>query len=93
MAQRSYAAFGATKEMFNAINLLDVIRSHGWKEFTKRELQRSSGKRISCARDLEAQLKELVAVDALRDATSETGPLGGRPSRRFVVNPHVHLTL
>lgn len=93
MAQRAYAAFGATTEIINAVSLLDVIRSHGWQSFTQRELQRSLGKRISSARDLQAQIKELISVDAVRDATPETGSKGGRPSRQFVVNPHVHMTI
>ncbi|MDU9002764.1 phage NrS-1 polymerase family protein [Sedimentitalea todarodis] len=90
MAQRCYSAFGATKEISNAVRLLNIIKQRGWTEFTQRKLQRTLGNRISSARELEAQIKELKAVDAVRETVSQTNSQVGRPSKRFVVNPYVY---
>lgn len=90
MAQRTYSAFGARKEIVEALGLLAVITSRGWDHFTQRELQRTLGSRISGARELEAQLRELKEVDAIREMPNQSTTKGGRPCKRFVVNPFVH---
>lgn len=92
MAQRTYSAFGARKEIVEAIGLLAIIKSHGWNEFTQRQLQRTLGNRISGVRDLEAQLRELISVDAIRLLQADNSPKGGRPTKRFIVNPFIYRT-
>ncbi|MBZ9859721.1 DUF3987 domain-containing protein [Mesorhizobium sp. CA12] len=87
MARRSYADASISKEERSARELVALIRSRGWREFSSRDVQRSGHAGLTCAENINSALRILEDADLIRPITAASGPLGGRPIRRFGVNP------
>ena len=86
MAYRTYTGFETNKSFAAVRNILHIIATKGWRQFTKRELQRSLGKTSPDSKTLDGYLHELEELDAIRQIPSDGGP--GRPSLRYAVNPN-----
>lgn len=87
MARRAYADASLTKAERAARRLVAVIREHGWRSFTSREVLRLDLAGLARSADLDPALADLVEGDALRAIQEPSKPQGGRPSRLFAVNP------
>ncbi len=87
MARRAYADASLTKAERAARRLVAVIREHGWRSFTSREVLRLDLAGLARSADLDPALAALVEGDALRAIQEPSKPQGGRPSRLFAVNP------
>lgn len=87
MARRAYADASLTKAERAACRLVAVIREHGWRSFTSREVLRLDLAGLARSADLDPALAALVEGDALRAIQEPSMRQGGRPSRLFAVNP------
>jgi hypothetical protein len=59
------------------------------KEFTLREVQRRQWRGLTERVEVVGGLELLEALDWVRVAEEPTGPTGGRPTQRYIVNPHL----
>ncbi|PRX37224.1 Protein of unknown function [Meinhardsimonia xiamenensis] len=89
MARRAYAEASKPKAERAAARLLAMIREQGWRSFTLREVQRAGRAGLARAADVEAAANVLAEGDVIRELPEVIGPKGGRPSRRFAVNPAI----
>lgn len=89
MARRAYADASKPKAERAAARLLAMIREQGWQSFTAREVQRAGRAGLTRSAEVEAAAKVLAEGDVIRQLPEVIGPKGGRPSRRFAVNPAI----
>lgn len=89
MARRAYAEASRPKVERAAVRLLAMIREQGWRIFTAREVQMAKRAGLARSAEVEAAAKVLAEGDVIRQLPEVIGPKGGRPSRRFAVNPAI----
>lgn len=90
MAQRAYADAAPPKTERVARQLVSTIRDRKWNEFSSREVQRMGKSGLSTKADLDPALDLLLVADVLREVHAPPAAKGGRPPRRFTVNPATH---
>ena len=87
MARRAYADASTSKAERGARRLLDAIRARDWQHFSSRDALRLDLSSLGTAAHINAALTVLEDGDAIRPIESPSTPQGGRPARRFAVNP------
>jgi 5S rRNA maturation endonuclease (ribonuclease M5) len=90
MARRAYADASVEKGERAARRLALLIREHGWRQFSSREVLRLNRPGIGTSDELNPALKTLEEADVIRSSTDPEKPGRGRPVRIFNVNPIVH---
>lgn len=89
MARRAYADASLCKAERSARRVLDAIRKNHWQRFTSREVLRLDLRGLSSVAQLNPALTLLEEGDVIRPIEPTVGQQGGRPSRRFSVNPAI----
>ena len=87
MARRAYADASVPKAERTARRLVALIREQGWACFTSREVLRLDRAGLATAAEVNPALAALEEGDCIRELSLASGPKGGRPVRRFAVNP------
>lgn len=87
MARRAYADAAVPPAERSARRLVATIREKGWERFTTRELMKLERAGLTTAAELDPALSLLEDADCIRSVEQPAKPQGGRPSRRFIVNP------
>ncbi len=72
-----------------AEQILDWVRRHGDRRFTKRDLHRHMRRQVLDPKEWDPALALLVELGWIREVPAETHPKGGRPTRGYDVNPAV----
>ena len=90
MARRAYADAALSTAERGARPLIAAIRAQEWRRLTSREALRLDLPGLGTAAKLNPALALLEEGDAIRALDLAPGPLGGRPSRAFAVNPALH---
>lgn len=90
MARRAYADASVPAAERAARRLIAAIRKEGWTSFTSREVMRLELPGLRDQKELDPALTALETADCIRFIDIPSGPKGGRPPRRFTVNPSVH---
>lgn len=89
MAKRAYSDAGVTADERAAARLLAVLREKGWGSFSSREVMRLGRAGLRNARDIEPAVRLLEEGGIIRALAPDQSPQGGRPQKRFSVNPKV----
>jgi hypothetical protein len=89
MARRAYTEASTPKAERAAARLLVMIRERGWRTFTLREVQMAKRAGLARAAEVEAAAAVLAEGDAIRQLPEVIGPKGGRPPKRYAVNPAI----
>ncbi|WP_112310352.1 DUF3987 domain-containing protein [Pseudogemmobacter bohemicus] len=90
MAIRSYADGSIAKEDRAGRKLAALIIEQGWEAFSTTDVLRLDRSGIATKAELDPALDALAVGDLIRLVPTPGAPKGGRPSRRFVVNPALH---
>jgi hypothetical protein len=90
MAKRSYADAATPKPERAARRLAGIIREKGWHQFGSREVMKLERAGLDNKKELDPALAMLEDGDCIRPIEQPVKPQGGRPQRRFVVNPALH---
>jgi len=89
MAKRAYADASVSRTEKAARKLVEAIREHRWTAFASRDVLRLDRADIATAADLNPALAVLEDADVIKPIGGAPGRRGGRPSRRFAVNPAI----
>ena len=89
MARRAYADASVSRSEKAARKLVQAIRELRWTVFASRDVLRLDRADIATAADLNPALAVLEDADVIKPIGGAPGPRGGRPSRRFAVNPAI----
>ena len=89
MARRAYASGSASKGEAAARWLVQAIRDRAWQSFTSRDAMRLRLSGLQSAAQLNPVLQMLADGDVIRDVPQIIAETGGRPARRYAVNPAV----
>lgn len=89
MARRACADASLSVDDRKALRLVEHLRREGSAVFTSREILRAGLQGMAEAADLNPVLAALEDGDVIRPVEGERPPQGGRPSRRFAMNPAV----
>ena len=92
MARRAYASGSASKGEAAARRLVHAIRDRAWQSFTSRDAMRLRLSGLQSAAQLNPVLQMLADGDVIRDVPQVMAETGGRPARRYAVNPAVFET-
>ena len=90
MARRAYADASVPVAERAARRLVAIIRDQAWHRFTSRDILRLEMSGLRSAADLNPALAALEEADCIRAIETPPSPQGGRPTRRFSVNPALH---
>ena len=90
MARRAYSDAATPKPDRAARRLVAIIREKGWHHFSSRDVQRLDRAGLGSQAELDPALALLTEGDCIRPIASEGTAKGGRPMRRFAVNPAIH---
>jgi len=90
MARRAYADAVTSKAERAAQQLVALIRENGWDSFTSRDVLRLGRSSLGNAAELNPALSMLEEGDCIRAVEPPANARGGRPQRRFSVNPAIH---
>ena len=90
MARRAYADASMPKAERAARRLVAIIRENGWQSFTSRDVLRLERADFGTAAELNPALAMLEESDCIFAVNAPAKPKGGRPQRRFSVNPAIH---
>ena len=88
MARRAYAD-GLTPQERAARRLVQHIRDHGRSTFTTREVLRCELAGLSTSAELTPVLSLLEDAECIRFLAPDDSAKGGRPERRYTVNPYL----
>lgn len=89
MAHRSYAEASISEEQSKAMRLVSHIRKRHLRTFTTREVLRVEIRGLDKADDLNPVLAILEDGDIIRPVESPVNVRGGRPIKKFAVNPRL----
>ncbi|WP_108221625.1 DUF3987 domain-containing protein [Cereibacter azotoformans] len=89
MAVRAYADGAVAKEDRAGRKLAALIIEQGWEDFNSSDVLRLDRAGLATKADLDPALDALVVGDLIRQVPVPGGPRGGRPARRFIVNPAI----
>ena len=78
---------GLTEKHTNARRVLLWIRTKGKTEVSREEIRRDALSQGLDANETTALLKDLSKSGWLREEVTAPGPQGGKPSRRWLINP------
>ena len=90
MARRAYAEAATPEVERNARRLVLLIREQDWLSFTSREVLRLNRAGLKSIKELNPALDILVQGNVILEVAAEVSPKGGRPPRRYIVNPAIH---
>lgn len=90
MARRAYADASGTPVERAGHRLAGLVREMGWHGFTAREVRRMQRKGLDSMAAINPALSALQDADLIRPVAEQKGQQGGRPARRFLVNPALH---
>lgn len=89
MARRAYAFASVPKVERSARHLIAIIKEKGWRQFASREVARMGRPGLANAAELNPVLEVLVEGDCIKPIEGTVNANGGRPERRFLVNPAI----
>lgn len=89
MAIRTYGGTSVPAVDRSARHLVSIIQEKTWERFTTREVLRLERQGLKTADQLNPVLNVLLEGDCLRQVDDEGSTRGGRPRRRFIVNPEI----
>lgn len=89
MARRAYADGSLPKEVKAGKRLAALILEQGWQTFTTSQVLLLDRPGLLTKAEVDPALEALELGSLIRPDHAPTGPRGGRPSRRFIVNPKI----
>jgi len=89
MARRAYADAATPKAERAARRLVGIVREQGWQRFTSRDVLRLDRSGLGTVAELNPALAMLEDGECIRPVDPPANPQGGRPQRRFLVNPAI----
>ncbi len=89
MAKRAYAEASESEEEKAARSLVRLIRERGWSEFSSSDVYKLNRKGLKSAKEVDKATSILEEADIIRRIALSSGPQGGRPSKRYQVNPAI----
>ena len=89
MAKRAYRLNSLPRVERSAQILVGILNEKGWKEFSSRDVLRLGRAGLASKKDLDPVLDALIEGDCIRNIEPDTVPEGGRPQRKFEVNPAI----
>lgn len=90
MAHRAYADAALSKPERAALRLVGLLRELNWRTFCSRDALRLNRAGLGSKAALDPALALLEEAEIIRAVDPPKHPQGGRPPRRFIVNPIVH---
>lgn len=87
MARRAYADGSLPKQVKAGKKLAAVIIEQGWTTFTTSQVLLLDRPGLLTKAELDPALEALELGNLIRAEATRSGPKGGRPSRRYSVNP------
>ena len=86
MARRTYAEASVPEVELSALRLVELIRKKLMR-FSSRQVLRREHIGLHPKGKLDPVLRRLEEADCSRQVEMPTGPDGGRPKRRYLMNP------
>ena len=90
MARRAYGDASGTQAERAGRRLAGLIGEMGWQAFTAREVRRMQRKGLDSMAAINPALSALEDADLIRAIPEQIAAQGGRPARRYLVNPALH---
>jgi Protein of unknown function (DUF3987) len=90
MYGRVVAAFGAPEGHAAAKRIAEYIRAQGLQTIRPADITKLEWQGLRSVEEVEPAFTALVAADWLAEPKQRPGPKGGRPSRKYLINPKVH---
>ncbi len=87
MARRAYADAATPKADRAARRLVRILREQEWQSFTTREVMRLDRPGLGSKAELDPALALLEDGECVRLIQTSANPKGGRPQRKYIVNP------
>lgn len=92
MARRAYADASTPKPERAALRLASIIQDQGLRSFSTRDVLRLQRNGLGTKTDLDPALILLEEAQIIRNLPEAPNPQGGRPPRRYGVNPALWVT-
>ena len=87
MARRAYAGASVPEVERSALRLIALVRKKQLMQFSSRQVLRGEQAGLHPAEELDPVLRRLEEADCIRSVEIPAGPNGGRPEKRYLVNP------
>ncbi len=89
MARRAYGASAVPKVERGARRLVSLVQDKGWDTFSTRDVLRCASTGLKTRIEIDPVLRALEEGGCIRPEVSPRKAEGGRPERRYLVNPAV----
>lgn len=90
MARRAYANASLNEKERAGRRLFELIAEKSWWDFSSREVRRMQRSGLASQEQVDKAITALLRADIIREVENASTSRGGRPPRRYEVNPALH---